>query len=665
MSLLAQPEITQYGQRPKPTVGESTFNALRQPAYRSAYAIQSMFDWAKGEPTDQRLTDAVDLIGYQLQHPDFSTGQTVANSVAGVAGMMLDPTSLILGGVIGKGLGKGASLISNLIPDTVSALSGGYLSKSAINEALSKPISVFANNKYAKYLPKNLHEVIETEAKNAGMMTGFTLPESFLENYDKDTQRLNYGGMVESIAFNGGIGLAIPPLAWTAGVILGKAGRFLGEELKELPISEKIKKLALAREKGGITEKEEEWLRNVYENPKDYESHLNSSMKLLDKENHPVNVFSGKLEVPFMTQEEMKQFQTFAVDQMASNNSISYKNALSDFVTHSMLDRMGKMVKDNPAMLDGIKAHIDETASRIEKRVEQLAKEDVYINHTTPRSSVKNQPLSQQKLYNMMKKGNMNEREMPFIVPENIKKMFKLEGDLKQLELKSKNYQREFDKTGRSKFKKLKEKNDLKIKISESVLDRFKTKEGKIQTQAQEVKNIQRRLIGSDKLPPKYQMSTDYYRLLDLTHVYPQARALLRKIAIREQYEMQAAYNEVLKGIVNIAESGMKEIANADRVVNYFKERIEGKANIQSFEKYMSDKVESVEKTVSSIESKAKGNEQSIEQQFNDINDNPNISGASKEEFNVLYSKLNQFKTSEKALEEMIKCMMGAANVAI
>lgn len=665
MTGLAYNRTQIYGERPLPSSLSTSFTALGRPFYRSAYALQVGSDWAAGKPTDKSLTDAVNLLDYQLSHPDFSTGQNIANTVSGIAGTFLDPISLAAGGLVGKIVGKGVVGVASLVPDYVSSLSSGALSRESIAALMTKSIPVFENNKFAKFLPKGFNDALEKTAESAGLLAGFTLGESFLENYNADTSRLDYGGLTKSIAFNGGIGLAIPPLAWTAGVLIGKIGV---QGFKELSPTKKIAAVEKALESGKINKEERDWLVNLYEKPGETQSHVMGSMRLLDKENHPINAFTGKIELPFMTQEEMKQMQLFALDQMASSNTSNYKRALSDFVSLNMLDRMVAMVDKNPSMLAGIRAHVEETEIRLAQKIEQLKKEDIFIEKTTPRSAVRSQPISQQKIYQMMQQGNLSEREMPFIVPDNVKKIRSVEDKVYELEQKSKNYEREFNKTNRTKFKKLKEKTDKKILDQKSELEKIKNSEGKILSQADELKSIREKILGKDELPKKYQISKDYLRLLDLAHVYPQARALLKQIEIREQYELQAAYNEVLKSIVMIAEQGMGKFANPERVINYFKERIEGRAEIESFKKYMNDKVQDVNKKAESIEKKAIGEEPiraNLEKDFNSINENPNISRELKEEFNGVYSRLDQFKKSNKALEDLVNCIMEAENVAI
>lgn len=663
MTFLAYERTPQYGERPKPSATESAFTALGRPAIRSLYAVDSALDWAKGEPQDENLKNSVDLIDYKLTHPDIGTGQQIGNTVAGIAGMFLDPVGLAAGGILGKAVGKGAALATDLVPDYVSAITNGGLSRESISSLLSKPIPLFANNKFARYLPNSFHDILETEAEAAGTMAGFTLPESFLDNYNRDDNRLDYGGMARSIAFNGGLGLALPPVAWTGGVIFGKIAKATGKEVSEvanefkgLTTNQKLSKLSDALEAGHISQDEHDWLSNYYTNPGDMDSHVKGSIKLLDKENHPVNLLSGDIELPFMTQDEAKQFQIFALDQMASQNSQDYKSALSEFVSHSMLDRMNTALKENPSMLDGIKAHIDAVESKLSKKVEQLEREDYYIEKTTTRKATRNHPISQQKLYKMMEGGDLSHREMPFIVPDNIKSIASQEKNIKMLELKSKNYEKEFNKTGRTKFKKLKDKNDAKVEQLKVTLEDYKKGEGKILSQAEELKAISDRLLP---LPKNYHLSTDYLRLIDLAHVYPQARALMRKLAVREQYALQEAYKEVLKGIVQISESGMTQFAKPEKVVNYFKERIEGRADIKQFEEYMSDKVEDVKEAIKDI------TPESVEAKFNEINANPEISDEAKAEFNNAYERLNQFKNGNEALLNMVNCIMEAENVAI
>lgn len=654
MTFLAYERTQDYGERPAPSLSESAFTSIERPGIRSLYAVQAAIDWSKGEPGDENLRNSVNLLDYKLSHPDFGVGQKVGNTVAGIAGFFLDPVGLAAGGIIGKG----AALVTDMMPEYVSAITNGGLARETISELLNKSIPVFANNKFAKYLPASFHDILETEAHAAGSMAGFTLPESFLSNYDADNNRLDYGGMVRSIAFEGGIGLALPPIAWTAGLILGKVERGLGENIKNLSKVERNSKLEKALAEGHINQEEHDWLKNVYDNPGQIDDHLKGSIKLLGKENHPVNTLTGDIELPFMSQDEVKQLQTFSLDQMASDTSADYKTALSDFTTRNMLDRMTTMLKENPSMMDGVKAHVDEVTRKLEQRVNQLEKEDYYIERTTTRKATRVHPISQEKLSKMMGRGNLKPEEMPFIIPENLKEIGKQENSIMELENKSKNYEREFNKTGKAKFQKFKAKANEKLNETKVKLEDYKKGEGKILSQADELAEIRKRLIGGEEMPKNYHLSTDYLRLLDLAHVYPQAKGLMRMIAQREQYELQAAYNEVLKGIVNIAENGLTKVANPERVINYFKERIEGAASIKDVERYMAEKVDNVSRQVDKVD-------ENLQEKFDQINSNADLSRATKDEFNVLFTRMNQFKENKFALNDLVKCIMEAENVRV
>jgi hypothetical protein len=86
MTFLAFPRVIEYGERPRPSTTETVIKSALQPAIRSLYAAQVAIDWSKGEPTNNHLTNAVNLVGYQLSHPDIQGGQTVANVIAGAVG---------------------------------------------------------------------------------------------------------------------------------------------------------------------------------------------------------------------------------------------------------------------------------------------------------------------------------------------------------------------------------------------------------------------------------------------------------------------------------------------------------------------------------------------------------------------------------------------------
>lgn len=673
MTFLSYDRPEEYGVRPKPTTAQSMLQSVTRPAIRSLYAVETGLDWATGTPTDQRLTNAVNLIDYQLNHPDFGTGQKVANGVANAAGMFLDPISMALGGILGKVTGKLALGVMDLVPEYVSVLGRGGISREAMGELLEQPIGSFSNNKFARFLPKNFHDMVEKSSKIIGDIEGFTATESFLENYDVNQQRLDYGGLVKSIALNGGIGLSIPVVGWTAGIIFGRAERNLArtgeasaKPIAELPKDERVKAIKDAFKKGAVTQEEHDYIVNLYEKKNPDQSHIKSAIPLLKGEEHPVNALTGSVDFPFMTEQELKQLQTFAVDQMAASPK-DFERTLSTFISHKMLDRYTEMLTDNPYFLDGIRGHLSDLNERLAAQEKQLAEHDIYVEKTTTRANERLQPITQQKLYKMMREGELHHREMPFIVPKNVQRIRQAERKIDIREQSLKEYQKELKKLEPASkkynyFDRLIEKTQRRIDRERSVLEEYKAGEGKVLTQAEEVRAIEKRLLGKKELPKNYETSNDFLRLLDLSHVYPQARALMRRIARREEYEMQKAYHQILGDIVRIAESGFVNIADPKRVSDYLKARIEGKLDIAERAANMQEIISEAKKLSSKVEIVS---DETSEDSFNRINNNPNISSDAKAEFNLAYSKLKQFKGSQQALTEMVNCFKESGNVII
>lgn len=662
MTSLSYPKVEEYGTPPPPSTAKTVGLSLMKPFASSSLFLDDASHWALGTPLNEEMRQSIDFINYQLSNPDITGKQKMANQVSSLAGMVLDPISLALGGIGGKFLGGAAKFTANIVPDSLSAIASGALSRESIDAALKAEIPLFQGNKYAKYLPKNFHDVAERTASSAGMFAGFTAPESFIENYDADQNRLDYGGLAKSITMNGGIGFAFPPIMWALGVIGGKIGAESAEGIeKALTPAEKVKIAENAHAEGKINAEELDFYKGYHEKPAEVGEHHKKAQSILRKENHPVNALTGSIDFPFLTDDELKQLQTFSADELASENTQDYKDVMSSFVSHSALDRMTSMLQENPSMMNGIKAHLDSMVDRLSKRVESLEKSDLVIDKKFTRSVEREQPLSQAKISDMLERGKLSHDELPFVVPENIRKINKAEKDIRKLELLANDYDKEFAKSNRTKFKNKAAKVRERIAEQQSKLDEYKKSNG-LKTQAKELKDIQSNLLNGEKLPDKYQLSTDYLRLLDLAHVSPQARKLLEKIKLREQYEQQQALHDVMSNIVKLAEQKMENLANPEKVINYLKERIETASSIPVIQEEMQDRItemNAVEKQ--SVDQK----EGDIKDKINQINENENISSETKKDFNDLYSRIQQFKGSDKALKDMVDCIMESENVSI
>lgn len=673
MTLLSYPKISDYGQVAPPSALESAGLSAMRPITESALFINQASHWALGTPLDKTLKDSLDLIDYKLSNPEIGTAQNITNAAASIAGSVLDPVSLFFAGIGGKVLGTVAKTSLDLLPDAIGGLSEGAISKEFIQSAIDAEVPAFRNNKWASVLPKSYGDAIERVAETSGAFAGFDVPSAFNENYRADTNQLDYGGMVKSVALNGGIGIAFPPVMWALGLITGKLDRVTQEVVsaaaeagktvtvinEAMPTRLQIADKAL--QDGKITPEEHEFYTRFHVEPTDTAGHLQRALRVLGDNEHPVNALTNNVEIPFLTADEMKQLQVFAADQLSSSVPENMKDALTTVVSHNMVDRLVSMLRENPSMMDALSGHLDSIAERLENKLGSLERADEYVEKNMRRAEERLQPIEQKKLMRMLEKGELTHKELPFVVPKNVKGIRTRLGNIKKLKIDEKNAEKEFKRTGKMKFKKKLNYVRGKIKDAEADLKAYQEK-NPVLPQAKELDAIQNHLLSEKGLPEGYQSKPEYLRLLDLAHFSSRARRLVERVRLRAAYEQQEAIHDVMRGIAQIAESGVKEIANPRVVTDYIKERIETNLNIPEQYREMDEKVSNIEAEANEpLASK----QESIDAQIQSINENPDVSSGVKKEFNTLQERLKQFEGAESARAEMVNCIMGAANVSI
>lgn len=673
MTLLSYPKLDDYGQTPPPSALKTAVLSAFKPFAESTYFFNKASNWAFGTPIDEEMKASIELINYQLSNPDMTGSQRVGNVAAQVAGTLLDPITLGFASAGAKAVGGVAKAGLDIFPDIVGGLTNQVVSKEGIQTMIDAEVPIFKQNKWAKYLPKSYGEALERGAESAGAFAGFDVPTAFSENYNADQKRLDYGGMAKSVAINGGIGLAFPPIMWAMGLISGKLDKVTEEvvgtavkagenvTVRAGKFPSKVEVADKALQEGVITPEEHEFYTKFHMEPADVDGHLQRARRILAQHDHPVNALTGNIEMQFLTAEEMSQLQGFAADQMASSVSPEYKEALTTMVSHNALDRMTEMLQKNPAMMDGMRGHLDSIVERLEKKVESLEKGDQMIEKTMPRREERLQPIDQKKLMRMMERGNLTEKEMPFVIPKNLRGMRRRLGEIKKSEMQYGNAKREFEKTGKMKFKKRADHYEKRIKEKRADFDEY-VKKNEIKTQAKELDEIEQKLLGGDNLPDNYHSSDEYLRLRDLAHFSSRARRLVKRVNLREQYEQQEALHDVMRGIMKIAESGMQKVSDPEKAVNYLKERIETNLDIPATYKDIDEKVGNIEAQANEpLASK----QESIDTQINSINENPDVSKETKQELNTMQEKLKQFEGGDKARAELVNCIMEAENVRI
>lgn len=663
MTTLGYQNVEELG---TPEVSNLNTKSFLLPLQKSALFIADSGNWLDsklGLPEDkdqdrldrvQHLRDAVELSEYQLNNPNLSTGQNITTSLSSFAGMIVDPVSLLAGGVFGKVAAPATEYLISKAPSIISALSGGRIGKALINDYLNEDLVSFGTNRWANFLPTNLKEVIKSPIMGGALLTGFTLPHTFEESYNPTTNELDTDKFIKAIAFNGGLGFALPPIGWLAAHLHGKIFKF------EPVVTDPAKARLFAKralKNGDITQDEFNWYEKYIKDPNEKDTLLKEGVPLLKKDAHPLNLMTGRMEIPFITQEEFSKANTFILDRLGADESSAYYNAAVDYMAMEILDRNIAFLKENPTFLNAMKGQLEEVASILERKSSALSKLDNYLGRVLPEVKGTKAILTQKDLFSMMKRGKLAASEVPFNIPRNIEKLVRQENIVKESKAKISSLKKSMKKNPTPKYINNLRKAEERLQREEAKLKDLHHGENKLLSADEEIEKLEKKFLSTEELPNRYNTKRDYYRLHDLANVNPKAAKLLARIDAKAQYEMQEAYYNVLKGVSEVAESALEQNTNPESLINYLRDRLEKSSGFSTPSVY-SQATQELEAAAEKIAEAKKVTPEQIEENYKRINENENLSSKAKEEFNEVYQRVKQFKGSEKILKELTDCVL-------
>lgn len=184
-------------------------------------------------------------------------------------------------------------------------------------------------------------------------------------------------------------------------------------------------------------------------------------------------------------------------------------------------------------------------------------------------------------------------------------------------------------------------------------IEELEAKLPKILTPKEELENIRKTLITDKGLPKNWQHSNAYHRLLDLAHVWHNARTLINRVHMERDYNAQEAYRNIADTIIKIADSDLPRLAKPENVSNYLKARIENNVLKKEPIKFANDKAREASEIPSDADSILNAQEAQVK--------NSNATDLSKE-FELASEKYKEFKSSEGVFKNLISCVMGARN---
>jgi hypothetical protein len=621
----------------KPTLTQSVFDNLAAGIATPVVAINALDGQLAQKPEGQAILSSLDAIRLENETPGIGWGQWLANEGAGMIGMALNP--------ITWGLGEAGAVAAKGIPAVA-----GRVAPEAASVFMRKPIGELLSAPLGKYIPREIGKEGEEKTLSLALLSdktlgtfgtfaGAGLPQGIVDNFNRDTGHIAWGGVAREMGEMGAFGIAIGSIPFTYGVLRGKINRGLGKDAGE-PVSTEALSEALA--KGHITPDEHAWYSDYLKYQADPSNEaLGEELRqrgsnIINQNGHTANTVTNEAMFEILTPNDVTHLQGMIADQISGNVPEQYKTALSDFIVHNRMD----YIRQNPKWLDGVRGYVDHINQKLEMKNPKLAEADAILDEHMMRGVKENMPFSQKELFKMMKQSGFEASHVahiPVTIPENMAKIMRVEEKISKL---------------KEKLKVAKRRGQPENKQTLRRIDELEASKPKILTPKEELTHIRKALLDGG-LKKDFERSKEYHRLLDLSNVWHNARTLLNRVHLEHEYKRQEAFRDLAHQTLRISDSDAGRIAKPENVLDYLKSRVEGAMRkvepIKDVEKAVKDK------TDVPADSDAILTEQAEQIKKSDAEE-------AKKEFTESTDRLKEFKESENIFSSLIKCLIGSAN---
>src|SRR5580700_3335878 len=404
----------------KPTTGHSVFTNLAVGVATPIVALNMLDgDFAK-KPEGKAVLNFMDSVRLENATPGMGTAQKITGEISNMIGFGLNPITWGLGaagGIAARGVVAGAGRIA---PDVLSV----FLRR-PIAEMVSKPIGQYIPSMYgrgAAETPLTLGLVSKKTLETFGSFAGAGVPQGIVDNYNRDTNHIKWGGVAREAGEMGAFGIALGSLPFAWGVLRGKINRARGADLSE-SINNNALDQALAD--GHITEAEHKWYVDYLEhqkNPGDeaMTTSLQERGSVIANENgHTANTVSNEAMFEILTPNDVSNLHGAVSDQISGGVPDAYKTSLSDFIIHNRMD----YIRQNPKWLDGVRGYVDFINQKLIAKPSKIAEADTILDEHLLTGMHDKMPFSQEELLTQLRESNIDTNELknlPIVIPENI-----------------------------------------------------------------------------------------------------------------------------------------------------------------------------------------------------------------------------------------------------
>lgn len=501
-----------------PGFGKSVFNGMAAgfaAPFAAANDIVDTFSNVPREPHGAQFL--LNVVNQQQQSPG-SSG--VGFFIGNVAGFALNPINLAMGEVGGEAgtmMGEGAAAL----------------------------------------LPESAKSAAIMSGKWGGMFSGAMLPQDIAENYNQNTNHINWAGVATDAGINYGIGMALPAIPFAYGLVKAK--------LADQAMIKTAKQAAASGLSNGDISQAEHDFYAAYHDKESPEVLEQMARDILVDHNVEIDASTGNVHVPVATPDDIDNLHTVVPDQLATETSSDLKTALSDFIMHTRLDD----VTDDMNLKNGMQGFIDHTDAKLEMKNEMLAKADKIVDDHLYKKLKVDEPLSQEEIYSLVK----NDKAGSLTIPENVTKRISQDRAIKVAKIEIKQTEKQISDNPKAPNL---EMLRASIATREKLITDINEKLEPLLKPKEELAYLREQLTG-EKLKPDFALGVPFNRLLDLTDVWHNAKILNARVQLEHQYNKQEAFRQLAKNLVDISSAQLGKLAETNPVTDYLKNRIESK----------------------------------------------------------------------------------------
>lgn len=487
-------------------------------------------------------------------------------------------------------------------------------------------------------------------AKGISLGARAIAPKAVIPFLDRQVGKFTVGEIGERLAGGALAGeLSMVPLAFAEGKArVATEGGALGFALSSVPILLGMRKgLKISKEIeqkkpeiSGISEKseipqemsiEDKW-HHDYENNLDSKENLQvRATKILKDQGLEVNPVTHEVQFNLLNENDVRNLQSAVTDSITSNVSESNKNHLIDYIINNRIDE----IRSNPKSQMMMRAYDNYLTGKLSVRNSIISDADKLVSNVMKEKITNKALLSQPEIEKAIKKLSREEShvsQLPFTLPENIEKRIKLKDRIAEL----------------------KKKEPVKAVVRR--IKELESKIPKIMKPKEELKYLYDRILKGKEYHNKLK-SRAYQRLQELADHWPQARALMERIHLEEEFEKQQAIKDAFSKLRKEVEKPIDRSARPEDVITYLKERIEGikprKNPIGESPKTPEQVIQESSKVPSDVETVLSEHKKLAEEA-------PKNAKELKKELVKDNDRIKQFKSSGKALDEFIQCVLGS-----